>query len=370
MISSEYLKLKAKEIFEKSLSIKYHYTSNGVANKLLKNIELEKGKLNSTSKKLAKEYAQDVLGWKGFAPWLYVYTLMYGEFKEGWLPDNYFGKIVIPEIQGEYGKISFLKPFTNKLFNSQVCPDLAYYINGQWFSSNYEIRTEKQINKLVKLNSIYNNTSVINKLDYSYQGRGIHIYKIADFDAKKVAKNGNGVIQPFINQHEFFNQFCKDAVATLRLTTVIDTTGKASLRASYLRLGRVKQTHIQSSDQVLVALDVKTGNLSEIGYNSSYSSMYAHPDTNITFKDKSIPYYDKCVALALELQNKMPMVKLIGWDMVINDKNEVVIMEWNGYSAAIAFSEATQGPSFNDLGWNDYYKNKNVKSNIILSMLK
>ncbi|TDT46729.1 putative polysaccharide biosynthesis protein [Maribacter spongiicola] len=361
MNSSEQLKIKAKELFEKSLGIKYHYSSNKTANKLLKNIELEKGKLDLTSKKLAKEYAQDILGWKGFAPWLYVYTHMYGEFKEGWLPDNYFGKLVIPEIQGDYGKISFLKPFANKLFNSQVCPDLAHYINGQWFSSNYEIRTEKEINELIKRNRTYNNTKVISKLDYSYQGLGIHIYDKNNFNAQQVAKNGNGVIQPFIIQHEFFNQFCKDAVATLRLTTVIDTLGKASLRASLLRLGRTKQTHVQSSDQVLVAIDVTTGSLSEIGYSSSFKSMDAHPDSNTAFKDKTIPYYDNCVAKVLELQNKMPMIKLIGWDVVIDDKNEVVIMEWNGYGAGIAFSEATQGPSFNDLGWNDFFKNKNIK---------
>ena len=358
MNSSEKLKTKAKEILEKSLSIKYHYTSNKTAKKLLKNLEQEKGKLDKQSKKLCNEYAQEVLGWKGFAPWLHVYTLMYGQFKEGWLPDNYFGKIVIPEIQGDYGKISFLKPFANKLFNEQVCPDLAHYINGQWFSANYEIRTASEINELIKHNITYDNTKVINKLDYSYQGLGIHIYDKNTFDAQLVAKNGNGVIQPFINQHEFFNQFSQGAVATLRLTTVIDTNGQASLRAALLRLGKTKQTHVISKDQVLVAIDVATGKFSDIGYSSSFNSMSAHPDTNTTFKDKTIPYFDQCVNLVLELQNKMPMIKLIGWDLVIDNKNEVVIMEWNGYGAGIAFSEATQGPGFHDLSWENFYKNK------------
>ncbi|PHN94585.1 hypothetical protein CSC80_04355 [Maribacter sp. 6B07] len=353
---SQFLKNTAKQCIEYSKNVLYHRNSNNIAKKILKNIEQEKGKLNAQQKRIAQEYAIEVLGWKGFAPWIYVYTIMHGEFKEGWLPDNYFGRIVIPEIQGDYGKISFLKPFANKLFNSNVCPDIAHYINGQWFSATYEPKTPKEITDIVKKNDFYNNGKIINKLDYSYQGLGIHIYDKANFDAVKVAKNGNGVVQPFINQHNFFNQFCKDAVATLRLTTVIDTNGKACLRAALIRFGRNKQTHVQSKDQILVAVDVATGQLSDIGYTSSFKSTNFHPDTNVTFKDKVIPFYDKGVALVLELQKKMPMIKLIGWDLVMDENNEVVIMEWNGYGAGVAFSEATQGPGFNDLGWNNFYK--------------
>lgn len=344
-----------KRSLEKVLNIKYHYDSNKVAKKILHQVELEKGKLSTQSKKLAYDYANDVLGWQGFAPWLYVYTLIYGKFVEGWLPDNYYGRIVLPKIQGDYGKVSFLKPFTNKIFNESVCPDLAYYINGQWFSNDYKIKTAEQINSLIVNDQTYNNEMVINKLDHSYQGKGIKIYTKNDFDARTVSKNGNGVIQPFINQHEFFNQFTKDAVATLRFTTVVDNNGKASLRASFIRLGRNKQTHVQSNNQIIVPIDAKTGKLAKIGYDQTYRSTEYHPDTKVPFENKTIPFFNGCVKLVLDLQNKMSMIKLIGWDIIVDNKNKIIVMEWNGYGTGIAFSEATQGPSFADLGWNKFY---------------
>lgn len=353
---SNQFKSLAKQTIERSTNIKYHYDSNKVAKRVLRQIELEKGKLSSNSKKIALEYAHEVLGWKGFAPWLFVYTHIYGQFMEGWLPDNYYGKIVLPKIQGDYGKVSFLKPFTNKVFSSTVCPDLAYYINGQWFSKEYELKTTKQINELISNNTTYTNNKIIYKLDHSYQGLGIHLYDKTNFNAEVVGKNGSGVIQPFINQHDFFNQFTQDAVATLRFTTVINNSGEASLRASFIRLGRNKQTHVQSSNQIIVPINKTTGKLAEIGYDNTYKSMNAHPDTNATFEYKTIPFYHDCVKMVLDLQNKMPMIKLIGWDVIVDDKNNVVLMEWNGYGTGIAFSEATQGPSFKDLGWSDFYK--------------
>ncbi|MDF4201867.1 sugar-transfer associated ATP-grasp domain-containing protein [Maribacter sp. SA7] len=345
-----------KQSFERALNIKYHYDSNKVAKRVLQQIELEKGKLNSKSKKVANDYARDVLGWKGFAPWLYVYTLMYGKFMEGWLPDNYYGRIVLPKIQGDYGKISFLKPFTNKVFNENICQDLAYYINGEWFSKDFKIKTSEQINALIANDHTYNNIKVINKLDHSYQGKGIRVYNKDSFNANKVSKNGNGVIQPFIDQHDFFNQFTKDAVATLRFTTVIDNDDKASLRASFIRLGRNNQTHVQSSNQIIVPIDATTGRLAEIGYDQTYKSTHIHPDTKVTFENKTIPFFHDCVNMVLDLQNKMPMIKLIGWDIIVDNTNRIVLMEWNGYGTGIAFSEATQGPGFSDLGWSEFYK--------------
>ncbi|WP_282162218.1 sugar-transfer associated ATP-grasp domain-containing protein [Ulvibacterium marinum] len=352
MLQSEKLKLLVIKYGAKALNFRYHYISNKVAFKALKEVEKEKGKLNSKSKKLAKKYAIDILGWKGYAPWLYLYTHIYGEFREGWLPDNYYGKIVIPKIQGDYGKVSNLKPFTNTLFNSHVCPDLAYFVNGQWFSNEFKPLSPQQVEKLISQNQ----GKVVYKSDYTYQGRGVFVYDNSNFDVNMVANKGNGVLQVFIQQHEFFNEFGSDAVATLRMTTVIDNSGNSSFRACFLRLGRVNHTHVKSHDQILVPVDTVTGELQERGYFTSYKSTLQHPDSQVGFLNKTIPNFNECIRLVLQLQGKMPMVRTIGWDLVVNKKNKPVIMEWNGYGSGICFSEATQGPSFKDLNWNVLHK--------------
>lgn len=351
MLKSEKLKLVVQQAAEKVTRYRYHYISNKIALTSLAEIEKEKGKLSSQIKKIANTYANDVFGWKGYAPWLYVYAHLAGEFKEGWIPDNYYGKVVIPKIQGDYGKVSFLKPFTNQLFHQFIGPDLAYFINGKWFSSSYELLSRDKVIKMVA-----NLEKIIYKADYTYQGRGVFVIKDNEFDVIQLENIGNGVLQYFIPQHDFFKQFNTPAVATLRLTTAIDKNGFESLRASFLRMGRMGHTHVQSNDQILVPVDLTTGHLHEMGYFTSFKSTDKHPDSNCTFKDKIIPNFKECVQRVLALQKEMPMIQTIGWDIVVNEDNQPVIMEWNGYGSGICFSEATQGPSFKDLCWEHLHK--------------
>jgi len=55
------------------------------------------------------DYALEILGSKMYAPWLYVYTAYNQEFKEGWIPDNYFGYIVAPIVNKGLGSLAATK---------------------------------------------------------------------------------------------------------------------------------------------------------------------------------------------------------------------------------------------------------------------
>ncbi|WP_405410838.1 sugar-transfer associated ATP-grasp domain-containing protein [Maribacter sp. Asnod1-A12] len=326
----------------------YHYQSNQAAKSALKNIELQNGILNPLLKKQALIYAREVLGWKGYAPWLYVYTAVAGSFKEGWIPDNYYN-VIIPQIQGEYGKISFLKPLTNKLLNTVVCPDIAYYINKQWFTSDFKQLPSKEVQKLAFSFS----ETIVYKSDKSFQGRGISIYNKNTFKLSLIEKEGNGTLQSYITQHHFFNDFMSSSLATIRMTTVMDCNGNSTLRSSYLRLGRKNDTHITSKNHIKIPIESETGRLTEFGYLPNWQTINCHPDTKTVFKNKKIPNYNTCIEKVLNLHMQLPMVKSIGWDLVVDSKGEFILMEWNGYGNDIKFSEATQGPCFADLNWID-----------------
>jgi hypothetical protein len=341
------LKKVIKERLEEGYSYRYHYNSNRIATDTLHSLVQEKGEFSKRLKKKADEYATEVLGSKKFAPWLYVYSHFSGEFKEGWIPDNFYGKVVIPKIQGSYGKTSFLKPLTNRLFQQEIGPDLGYYIHGKWLDTNYNPIREEEVRKLLFAET----DKVICKLDQSSQGKGIHVIHQKDFNLSIIEKLGNGVIQKFIQQHNFFNAFTPNSVATIRLTTVIDNESEISLRAAYLRLGQKKNTHITSDSHIRVAIDMKTGRLDSLGYLPNWHQITTHPDTQERFEAKQIPSFKQCTELVLELHKKMPMVKAIGWDIIVDANNAPIVMEWNGYSNDIKFSEASQGPCFKDLGW-------------------
>jgi hypothetical protein len=52
----------------------------------------------------------------------------------------------------------------------------------------------------------------------------------------------------------------------------------------------------------------------------------------------------------------VPFTSIIGWDVAVDENHNVKVMEWNGDHNDIKFSEATQGPCFSDLGWEELWK--------------
>ena len=347
-----------ENLIHKIKSYRYHYAHKKHTESILSSIETVKGKTNPKLIKLADEYANDVLGWHGYAPWLYVYSAVSGRFKEGWIPDNYYGRVVVPAIKGSYGNTSNLKPLTNKLFKSDAFPDIAYYVNGLWISKDYNILHEENVEELLFKNS----KTIVYKIDKSLQGRGVFFFERTSFKLKEIQKLGNGIFQNCINQHPFFKKLMPASVVTLRITTVLDNAGDASARACYLRIGRTQDTHVKSASHIRVPVDLSSGELNAQGYLTNWLTVDTHPDTNVIFAKERVPSFNKCLSTALNLHKSMPFVQCIGWDMIVDTDNEVKIMEWNGGHNDIKFSEATQGPCFSNLGWEKLWHSKAERS--------
>jgi hypothetical protein len=343
--------LKIKKFVKKGISLfilpKYHRIHKEKALQILQSIEKQKGKTNPLFLKYAKEYSIDVLGWSGYSPWLFVYSAIAGEFKEGWIPDNYYGSIVVPKIKGSYGKAGDMNGLNQKLLSHDALPDLGYFINGIFFDNTYSIISEKNLEKvLFKMGE-----KIVFKVDNSNQGKGIYFFDRNSFSANSIRLIGNGVFQNFIKQHHFFEQFSKKSVATVRITSVIDQKGEASIRAAYIRFGQGNDTHVKSLSHIRVPLKTSTGELDEIGYLPNWQHINSHPDFKIAFRGKQVPFFRQFEKTALELHQKIPFVRSVGWDMIMDENEQVKVMEWNGAHNDIKFSEATNGPCFKDLGW-------------------
>lgn len=329
----------------------YHSRSNKLALKTLKEIESENGKTDSKLIKLSDEYASDILGWKGYAPWLYVYSAMNQKFKEGWVPDNYFGKVVAPKLKGNYGVIADYNALTSHLFKSSSFPICVYYTNGLWISPEQKILTDKEVLEYASKES----DDFVYKTDKSRRGLGIYFIKKENLDIDELKVLGNGVLQKYINQHSFFQEIMPNSVATLRLTSVIDDEGIVSVRAGFLRIGRTSDTHVKSTSHIRIPVDVSTGALDNFGY-TSWTKIKSHPDTDFIFENKQIPYFDRILETVINLHKMIPFARTVGWDVVVDKSNNVQVMEWNGSHHDVKFSEATQGPSFSDMGWEKLWK--------------
>lgn len=304
-------------------------------------------KLSPRSKKLADDYAIQVFGGKEYAPWLYVYTLVSGTFKEGWIPDNFFGKFVVPKANKDLRSLTNFKTFSNVVLKAKELPDLAYYIDGVFYSRELTAVDITSLREII--GEEY--SSVFVKKDGSAQGQGVIKLLVKNINEDSFKPIGNCVIQSPIQQHDFFERIISGSVATVRITTVKDSDGKIGLRASYLRLGRTDTQWVQSNNSVRVAIIDKYGELDSFGYTQDWRRWSNHPDTNFLFSKQRVPQFEKAVETCVKLHAMVPQFTFIGWDIAVGNNDEIKLIEWNGEHCDIKFSEATTGPCFLGLNW-------------------
>lgn len=331
-------------------ALRHHYSRNHLlaARRTLEKLERAYGPLNAADRSRCDAYAIDVLGHAKYAPWLHVYSVVSGHFKEGWIPDNFFDECVLPHNSGPYGELSQYRSLNAILFGAPEFPDLAVQINGMLIG-----RDGKPVAEIELTEVLFGQTDrIVFKSDSTQSGLGVKILDRASFDPARVRDLGPGVFQPFIRQHEAFQRIGNSsAVTTLRLTTATDDRGNPGLRAAFLCIGLAKDEHIRAGTDVLVPVDPATGELSPIGYVPDWQRTDRHPDSNQIFAGFELPEFEACREVALRHHARLPFVRCIGWDVTVDYRGAVQILEWNGGHTGIKITEATQGPCFADLNW-------------------
>ncbi|MBT8393800.1 MAG: hypothetical protein KJN66_03015 [Bacteroidia bacterium] len=343
------IKNTAKRALEKGKMYVYHREQNAEAYRMQKLLENETGKLSSKNKKLCIEYALDVFGDKKYAPWLKSYCAFSHQFKEGWIPDNYYGEYVVPAFKGEYGKICDRTSAITKLLNDKNSSDIGYFINDLFLNDDNEVLDSDSFKRLL----FEKNKRIVFKIENSFQGKGIYFFDEKSFDLNYIQKLGNGVFQSFIKQHPFFNQFNDSAVATIRLTSVCKDNGEIEVRAGYFRFGRKDDTHVISSRQMRIPIDIKKGSLWDTKiafYPKSEFTKYL-PDNDIDYAGMKLPSFNRCLSELKRMHSRIPFVRCIGWDIIVDKNDNVRIIELNGGHNGISFNEMAQGPCFKGLNW-------------------
>jgi hypothetical protein len=344
----------AKQVARAGRSHIFHRRHNNAAADALQALEKVKGKLRPEVAARCLEYAVDVLGHKKYAPWLYVYAAVSGEFKEGWIPDNFYGECVVPAVQGNYGRVSGLRAISGIIFSGPELTDVAHFVNGMFTDDEFRILSREDI----KDHIFRTHDRVVFKLDRSLSGLGIYFFDKDNFDVNKISALGDGTFQYFIQQHEFFNQFAAGSLATIRLTTVTTDDGAVSLRGGFLRLGLGGDSHVRGTNSVEIPLDLQSGEFFPEGTVPTWEIVRHHPDTGAAFEGKVVPGFANCIDTVKRLHGSFPFVRCIGWDIAVTDAEEVKLIEWNAGHNDIGVSEAWQGPCFKDLNWQKYRKHQ------------
>jgi hypothetical protein len=282
-----------------------------------------------------------------------VYSAVAREFREGWIPKNFYQSTVVHYVQGYYGAISSLKPLNTVLFSNEHFPDLLSYVNGVFIDADGRAVSAAD----VKAKLFREHKRVVYKVDdRSSDGPAIRIFDRGSFDVHRVMDLGNGLFQSYIKQHATFDRLYAGAVATVRIHTIYEDDGTVSVRSCFVRLANPGETHVRADTEIRVPVDLATGAFGEIGYKSAlYEEIASHPASDAMFSGNVVPAFKACLSTVVFLHRKYPYTRHIGWDLAVDIDEKVRVLEWNGsYDVSVVTAEITQGPCFAGLGWEKF----------------
>ncbi|MFC4871573.1 sugar-transfer associated ATP-grasp domain-containing protein [Negadavirga shengliensis] len=299
--------------------------------------------IDSGLERTIKAYARDKFGSTDYWLWLATYTELRGEFKAGWVPDDYYQCTLIPFLNpGEKSHSSTMKTFEFRLFGNYAIKPLFLLINQLFYDPNFCVIPIDQAEMILKE---YNHEVVI-KTDTGASAFSTRFLDWKDIDLKDYLKlKKNLVFQPSVQQHAAISAVYSRAINTLRITTFLDQNMGPKVMYIKLRLG-ANGSKVDN---------VKTGGLSVFidkegtPFNQAYDNLGlpigdSHPDTGFKYRDIRIPNFEKALTICRESHNDYPYVRFIAWDVYIDKDAEPKLIEWNALKPDVWINEALIGP--------------------------
>ena len=138
------------------------------------------------------------------------------------------------------------------------------------------------------------------------------------------------IFQEEVIQHEGISALNPYCLNTIRIDTFTNKQNISKILSSFIRLG-VNRSYVDnvSSGGVFVGINLKDGTLCAEAY-SDFShgkgkTFKVHPETALKFEGYRIPYFQEAKELAIAAAQRLPQVKIIGWDIAIQPDGPVLI---------------------------------------------
>lgn len=286
--------------------------------------------------KRIEDYSRSVFKSPHFTGWLRFYAAFRGEFLEGWIPNNFFASFALPQINHAYRVIGGSGTLARRVIGGSNLPDMAYRIGREWFDTDWRpIPTEELSKRLFK-----DSEKAVLKCETSFQGRGVMVCSREAFEPD-LMPGTNVVVQQFIKPAKVFSEISPGGFMTLRITTR-SRGGRSEFAASHFRVVRKGEYFVQPS-RLLLSVD-RAGMLSADAWDNDWRKFSRHPDLGTPFEGFVVPGFDRAVELALDFHRRVPQFGVIGWDFLVPESGDPVLIEWNTDNPGMKFHEASAGP--------------------------
>lgn len=342
------IKLKLNEINESYNTYINLKGSREKANKIWLQLQAKNGRtvVNRQLLNEIKLYCQRAFGSKDYWPWLAVYTELTGEFKEGWMPDEYYRFKFLNQMNPEkFVDLSEAKTIDYKLFNDSIVEPLFFRMNGYYCNKDGAVISKTEVSDI--LSDL--DEELIIKPDSSHGGMGITFKHANELEVEELPGNSDLLFQTVQKQHAELNRLYGHSINTFRVLTCIDNEGTVGIKFIYLRFGRAGNrvdNGVSGGGWVFVHVD---GAVEPVAYDSHGIDLGTHhQDTGTEFASLELPFLPNVLRLCKSTHQTFPYFRIIAWDVFIDSNGEARFIEWNTNYPGFWAMEARYGPFFAD----------------------
>lgn len=318
---------------------------------LFKDVSLSREQIELVDNIWLKNYGKKIS-----KDWHKLYTSYTGIFNEYYFPDIYFNtkilKILNPEKRKRYLSDKVLTPylFSNlKEEKARTIKNYIYNCNGYFYGEkgiiSYESALDiiKNVGEVIIKPSVDSNSGNNVKLLNIENGIDINSNMSTEEILKKYKQNY--MIQEKIKQHESFAKLNPSSVNTIRLNTYI-LDGEIYNTPIAMRLGRnnsiVDNAH---AGGIAVGIDDR-GCLRKYAFSEKGEKFLEHPNTHIVFENYKIPKIKEMCEFVLKNHYRIPHMGIVGWDLTLDENENIVIIETNITTPSIWFPQYCNGEGF------------------------
>ncbi len=295
--------------------------------------------------------------------WYLFYTRCSGVDDIKYVPENIYYNSIEPNLNNQYLSLGYAdKNMYEKFYGSDLFPDtIIRCINGVFYDKYYN-KIDDEIGARSILKNCGATYCVLKPAIDSGGGRGVQIVRIdeggiIDSCNRRVSLGnlvrsyyGNLLIQPKIEQDEFFAQFHDRSVNTMKLYTYYsEYSDEAYVLKSVLRMGIDNSfTDNQSAGGISCGI-YPDGRLNSFAFDKYGCKYSEHPDSKLIFEGKVVPNFSEVIQIAKRIQKLNYHFRVLGIDVYIDKRGDTKVLEINTKNNEINFHQLYGGSLFGDL---------------------
>ena len=268
------------------------------------------------------------------------------------ISDYYYQIKVIPKLNcinyNEYGLRHKNSYFSDKNYQEKFLDNVTFpkavirCINGDYYDSMYNIISKDKALKLLKRYS----KLVFKKSLGIGHGKGVKLVDNKNYEEELIKFNNNFIVQEILQQNDALAYFNSSSVNIIRVTSLY-WKGQVYILSGILRVGApgafCDHLGYGSVNPRVIALD-ENGNL--IGKAVDPDDCIVYDDIFGKKIEGKIPMYNEIKDIVKREHIKFKHHKIIGWDFTIDNKNNIICIEYNSTVPGIIQTQMVCGPVF------------------------